>query len=107
MSNGPPRIFDPVALARARVRAERMTRDLFLVREAAEGVAARVSPVNRRLVEAVDVDPFVAAAPALRPLAENWSFATLHPSEMLKSGRTGVDLVTSVLGLHSINDLPG
>jgi SAM-dependent methyltransferase len=107
MNGGPPRIFDPVALSRARVRAERMAGDLFLVREAAEGVAARVSPVNRRLVEAVDIDHFSTAAPALSPLAESWSFATFDPSELLKSGRIGVDLVTSVLGLHSINDLPG
>ena len=107
MSNGPPRIFDPVALARAKVRAERMTGDLFLVREAAEGVAARVSPVNRRFADAIDIDPFAAAKPAITPLADTWSYASFDRDERLNSNKAGVDLVTSVLGLHSINDLPG
>src|SRR5262245_4371054 len=106
-SGPPPRIFDPVALAQAKVRAERMTGDLFLVREAAEGVAARVSPVNRSFAAAVDIEPFAASAPILRPLADTWSHARFDPNERLHSGWNGVDLVTSVLGLHSINDLPG
>jgi SAM-dependent methyltransferase len=107
MNNGPPRIFDPVALARARVRAERMTGDLFLIREAAEGVIARVSPVNRSFVEAIDIEPFTASGPILRPLADVWSSASFDQNERLCSARNGVDLVTSILGLHSINDLPG
>jgi SAM-dependent methyltransferase len=107
MKNGPPRIFDPVALARAKLRAERMTGDLVLVREAAEGVAARVSPVNRRFVDAVDIEPFAAAKPILGPLADAWRFASFESDERLDIRESGVDLVTSVLGLHSINDLPG
>src|SRR5579864_4486599 len=107
MSSEPPRIFDPIALARAKVRAERMVGDLLLVREAAEGVAARVSPVNRRFGKAADIDPFTAARPVLSPLADTWSSARFNPSERLESPVSSVDLVTSVLGLHSINDLPG
>ena len=84
-----------------------MTGDLFLVREAAEGVAARVSPVNRSFVEAVDIEPFAASALVLRSLAETWSSASFDPNEQLTSSPNGADLVTSVLGLHSINDLPG
>jgi hypothetical protein len=83
-----------------------MTGDLFLVREAAEGVVARVSPVNRSFVEAIDIEPFAASAPILRPLAETWTSASFD-HEQLNSERNGVDLVTSILGLHSINDLPG
>lgn len=107
MSSGPPRIFDPIALARARVRAERMTGDSFLVREAAEGLAARVSPVNRRFTDAVDIEPFPAAKPTLMLLADTWTSASFDANERLSSAHGGVDLATSVLGLHSINDLPG
>src|SRR5215467_11851211 len=107
MSGGPPRIFDSVAVARAKLRAERMMGDLFLIREAAEGLAARVSPVNRRFVDAVDIEPFAAAKAILAPLADTWSPASFDPNERLASDRSGVDLVTSVLALHSINDLPG
>jgi hypothetical protein len=107
MSSGPPRIFDPVALARAKVRAERMMGDLFLIREAAEGVAARVSPVNRPLLDAVDIEPFGGTKSILGPLARNWTVASFDSNERLESCQHGVDLVTSVLRLHSINDLPG
>ena len=107
MNGEPPRIFDPVALARAKGRAERRAGDRVLVREAAEGVAARVSPVNRHFGEAADIDPFAAAWPILHPLADTWSSAHFDPNERLQSQASGVDLVTSVLGLHSINDLPG
>ena len=84
-----------------------MSGDVFLVREAAEGLAARISPVNRTFAEAVDIEPFAAAKPILDHIADNWTPAIFDPDERLQARQNNVDLVTSVLGLHSINDLPG
>jgi len=107
MKSVPPRIFDPIARARERARAERMDGDLFLVREAAQGVAGRVVPVNRYFARAIDIEPFAGTAPILKPLAGSWSIASFDRDETLIAEWSGVDLVTSLLCLHSINDLPG
>src|ERR1700722_408685 len=104
---GPPRIFDREALARARARAERMKQTMFLTTEAAEGVAARIAPINRPLVSAVDIDGFAQAEAALRPLAREWSRGSFSNLEGLETDARHADLVTSVLGLHAVNDLPG
>jgi SAM-dependent methyltransferase len=86
MSDGPPRIFDAKAIALHRARAARIGGDAFLSREAADGVAARLSGIRRdfpRRLEMVLGDGEHVEAP--------------YP----------LDLLTSVLTLHSVNDLPG
>ena len=86
MADGPPRIFDSKAIALHRARAARIQGDAFLAHEAAEGVAARLATVTRafpRRMELVLGDGERLAAP--EPL----------------------DLLTSVLMLHAVNDLPG
>jgi SAM-dependent methyltransferase len=107
MNTGPPRIFDREALARARVRAERMRQTMFLAAEAGEGIAARIAPINKPLIRAVDIDGLAAAQAVLRPLARQWSQASLSNLEVLETSERDVDLVTSVLGLQTVNDLPG
>ncbi|MEJ1969826.1 MAG: methyltransferase domain-containing protein [Rhizomicrobium sp.] len=88
MSQGPPpRIFDAKALTMHRARAARRGGDGFLAAEAAEGLAARlagvVRPFERRMKLVLDQDECVAGAP------------------------DSLDLLTSVLTLHAVNDLPG
>ena len=86
MTDGPPRIFDRNAIALHRARAARIGGDAFLVHEAADGLTARLAGIKRdfpRRMELVFDGGERVAAP--EPL----------------------DLLTSVLTLHSVNDLPG
>src|SRR5215471_17477446 len=86
MNDGPPRIFDTDAIALHRARAERIGGDWFLLREAVDGLATRLGGITRtfpRRMELVLDDGERVVAP--EPL----------------------DLMTSVLTLHTVNDLPG
>lgn len=89
MSDGPPRIFDNHALTLHRERARRIAGDAFLRREAADGLADRLGAVRRSFTHALDVDRHLDAA------------------ERLAAAPAAFDLATSVLSLHSVNDLPG
>ncbi len=89
MTSGPPRIFDRKAVALHRARAMRTNGDTFLAREAAEGLAERLGAVQR---------PF-----AHRLILED----VLGEDERLDAAPESADLVTSVLSLHAVNDLPG
>ncbi|HXC56064.1 MAG TPA: methyltransferase domain-containing protein [Rhizomicrobium sp.] len=89
MNQGPPQIFDPTALARHRARALRLGGDAFLAREAAEGVAARLSGVKRTFARVLELEGALGGDERLAAAPEAW------------------DLVTSVLSLHAVNDLPG
>src|SRR5438552_53624 len=102
-----PRIFDRVALARVRARAERSREEAFLVREAAEGVAARLAPINRTFEHATDIDGRSATKAILRPFARAWTDVQLSQDEVLQSEGVQFDLATSLLSLHFANDLPG
>jgi SAM-dependent methyltransferase len=86
MSDRPPRIFDTDVVALHRARAGRIAGDQFLLHEAADGLAERLDGIRRdfphRMELVLDADERVVAPEPL-------------------------DLLTSVLTLHAVNDLPG
>ena len=105
MANGPPRLFDSHAQAMRRARAARMAGDRFLLREATEGIADRLAPVNRTFASALAVDG--RAADALPNSATTWSTAAFDADDRLVIAGGGFDLAVSILSLHALNDLPG
>jgi len=115
MSSAPPRIFDRAAYRARRSRATRLQGDIFLAEDAAAQIAFRLAAVNRRFKLALDVHSQPRTFSILQPLAEAWvrtGFAVDVPSvigdeESLPFADASFDLVTSVLGLHAVNDLPG
>jgi SAM-dependent methyltransferase len=115
MSAGPPRIFDSVAYRARRARAARGGGDVFLAQEAAERLAERLSAIDRCFERGLDLHSRGAVFPALQPLARKWvrnGFPWDAPSviagdEALPFEEESFDLVTSVLSLHAVNDLPG
>ena len=104
MTNGVPRIFDAHAQAQHRARAARMAADRFLVREALEGIKARLAPVKRPFATALSLDG--DGSGALEDIAASWRAASFGKDEVLDAGN-GYDLAVSVLRLHGMNDLPG
>jgi SAM-dependent methyltransferase len=115
MSQRPPRIFDPVAYRSRRARAVRLEGDVFLARDAAGQLAERLAAINRRFTLALDSHSRAAVFALLQPFAERWvrtGFAWDKPSviadeETAPFADGSFDLVTSVLSLHAVNDLPG
>lgn len=115
MSSGPPRIFDPQAYRRARERAAGLDGDIFLAQDVAGHVAERLGAINRRFARGLDLHSRAAVFPTLQPFANSWvrtGFAWDRPTvvgddEMLPFVENSFDVVTSVLSLHSVNDLPG
>jgi len=115
MSDGPPRIFDSTAYRARRSRAARLDGDIFLAQEAAGHIAERLGAINRRFARGLDLHSRAPVFPTLRPFADAWvrtGFAADNPSviagtEALPFAEAGFDLVTSVLSLHAVNDLPG
>jgi SAM-dependent methyltransferase len=105
MTSGPPRIFDKHAQALHRARAARLQGERFLVNEALEGVTDRLMPVNRTFATALSLDEH--AASALQGLAGIWRVGIFGQDEQLVAGDSGYDLAVGILGLHSLNDLPG
>ena len=85
MADGPPRIFDHKARALHRARAA--GGDAFLANEAEAGLEERIGAVMR---------PF-----------ENRLEFTLDADEHIAAEAGSLDLITSVLNLHAVNDLPG
>src|ERR1700674_1710395 len=115
MSTPPPRFFDRAAYRARRSRATRSQGDIFLAEDAAAQLASRLGAVNRHFKLGLDVHSRPRIFPILQPLAEAWvrtGFAVEAPSviadeEGLPFADSSFDLVTSVLGLHTVNDLPG
>lgn len=107
MVSGVPQIFDRKALSRARARAAKTNGDMFLVREAVEGLADRLSAVNRNFERGASVDGADIASTPLGHYAGAWTHVGLEQDEALDLSAGNYDLVVSVLGLHTINDLPG
>jgi SAM-dependent methyltransferase len=105
MKDGPPRIFDVHAQALRRARAARMSGDRFLVREAADGIKARLAPVNRTFSKALALDE--NASEALHGVAATVQAGRIGPDGRLVGGDGDVDLVVAILSLHGLNDLPG
>jgi len=107
MTNGPPRIFDRHAMTLRRLRAQRIAADRFLVEQAAEGLSSRLKAVRRTFVSGIDLDGSDTSFAIIRPHASNWLRVLLQDDESLVGEARQFDLVTSVLSLHAVNDLPG
>jgi len=105
MTEGPPRIFDTHARAMRKARAARMAGERFLLREAVEGIRARLAPVNRTFATALSLDGH--GAEALQDVAGGWQTAAFGPGERLEAEGSGYDLAVGLLSLHALNDLPG
>ncbi len=115
MSSGPPRIFDSQAYRRARERAARLDGDIFLAQDVAGHVAERLGAINRHFGRGLDLHSRAGVFPTLAPFADSWvrtGFVWDRPSvvaddELLPFAEGSFDVVTSVLSLHAVNDLPG
>jgi SAM-dependent methyltransferase len=115
----PPLIFDRQAYASRRRRADLGNVQSFLLDEAVESVLERISTANRRFEHALDLGSRPASFAQLEPLAKSWLRTTLSPpksstspvvvadEEFLPFADASFDLVTSILSLHAVNDLPG
>jgi SAM-dependent methyltransferase len=108
--DGPPQIFDRRAYARHRARAG----ESFLVRDAAEGLAARLAAVTKRFEHGLDLSSRDESFALLKPFAANWTRTFLSgdggvvaEEDALPFAPESFDLVMSVLSLHAVNDLPG
>jgi SAM-dependent methyltransferase len=112
-----PIIFDRKAYAARRLKAGRAGGDSFLVRQAADNLAERLSAVNRCFRRALDLGSRRKSFATLAPLADHWvrtssapggeSVSLVADEEFLPFAPHSFDLVTSVLALHAVNDLPG
>lgn len=115
MSMAPPRIFDRIAYRARRRRAALLNGDHFLAKEAADQIALRLVAVTRRFARGLDLHSRARIFPILEPIARSWvrtGYAWDAPTviadeEALPFADGSFDLVTSVLSLHSVNDLPG
>jgi SAM-dependent methyltransferase len=111
-----PQIFDRALYRLRRARGQRFGEDRFLLREAADGLSDRLGAVRRRFHSALDLASSPESRRCLTPHAEQWTQLTLAArdggqligdEEALPFGMQRFDLVTSVLSLHAVNDLPG
>ena len=98
----PPKIFDSAAYARARAKGGTS----FLAREATDGIAERLLAMNRGFALALDIGSRDESFAALAPRAAHWE-RTNFSGEVLGQEPERFDLITSVLALHAVNDLPG
>lgn len=105
--SNPPKIFDHKAYALKRERSARLGASSFLLRDAAEHLAFRLSAVNRRLESGLDLQSRDESFLLLSPFAQQWARLSLPDTEVLEAAPQSFDLVTNVLSLHAINDLPG
>lgn len=111
----PHRIFDRGEYRQRRRRRFETEPDLFLLNETAEQVAARVASINRRFAHALDLNSRPQSLNHLRDAAGTWTRAgfdeaaadVIADDEFLPFADETFDLVTSILSLHSVNDLPG
>jgi SAM-dependent methyltransferase len=107
MTDGPPRIFDRSAIEHRRARARQLAGDVFLVREAAEGLSERLSSVRRTFSDGLELGAQNVLFSTLHPLAKNWSQLALQRDETITAKSEQFDLIVSGLLLHNVNDLPG
>jgi SAM-dependent methyltransferase len=110
----PHRIFDRAAYRRRRARERAVGSDQFLVREAAEQLSTRIASINRCFASALDLNTRAQSFEILRSSAQNWTRSgsadqvdIVADEEFLPFTDATFDLVTSVLSLHAVNDLPG
>ena len=111
----PPRIFDRQAYRARRTRAASGGSDLILIEDTAAQAALRISAINRRFARGLDLHSRATAFAGLQPLADTWvrtgnfsdSPSAITDDEWLPFADESFDLVTSILSLHAVNDLPG
>jgi SAM-dependent methyltransferase len=103
-----PRIFDSRAYAMRRTRTARRGGTSFLEAEVAENLSERLSAVKRQFTNALDLNSRDAAFQVMQGHAANWTRTPVTAQERALPFTSGTfDLVTSVLSLHALNDLPG
>jgi SAM-dependent methyltransferase len=119
-----PILFDRVLLRARLRRAAALGPATFLLDRVAEDFADRLAPVLRQFARALDlatptdvvrralmpsgkIDRFVVAAPVAQPSATPGEWQVVADAEALPFGDDSLDLVTSGLALHAVNDLPG
>ena len=110
-----PRIFDRRAYRIRRARAVRAEGDAILVGETGDQVGLRIAAINRRFMRGLDLHSRREAFPSLEPLADSWTRtgnrpdkpAVIADDEWLPFADGSFDLITSILSLHAVNDLPG
>lgn len=107
MDPGLPRLFDRAAVDKHRARARRIGGEPFLALQSAEGIAERLTAINRRFRHGLLLDTLSPVNAVLAGFAETWDQATLEESERVPAGRESYDLAASVLSFHTVNDLPG
>jgi SAM-dependent methyltransferase len=111
----PPRIFDRRAYRARRARAVRARGDAILVSDTADQAALRIGAMNRRFTRGLDLHFRREAFPVLAPLADGWirtgndtdAPSVISDDEWLPFADESFDLITSILSLHAVNDLPG
>jgi SAM-dependent methyltransferase len=101
---GPPRIFDRKALALHRERARRLGGYSYLGVDAAESIGGRLGMIRRQFADVLDLDGYYRnRAPLARPRVHK----DLDENETFDAPPESFDLILSLLGLHTVNDLPG
>jgi SAM-dependent methyltransferase len=110
----PHQIFDRQAYRRRRARELPAGPDPFLVHEAAEQLSTRLGSINRCFSSALDLNSRRQSFALLRSAAQTWLRSgnagqadVAADDEFLPFRGGSFDLVTSVLSLHAVNDLPG
>ncbi len=111
----PHRIFDRRAYRQRRRRFRGTESDLILLKETAEQIAARIASINRRFAHALDLNSRKQSFDHLQNAAGSWTRAGFDPAaadaiaddELVPFADESFDLVTSILSLHLVNDLPG
>ena len=111
----PPRIFDRQAYRARRMRAASAGNNLILVEDTAAQAALRISAINRRFARGLDLNSRAHAFAAIQPLADSWvrtgnfsdAPSAITDDEWLPFADESFDLITSILSLHAVNDLPG
>jgi SAM-dependent methyltransferase len=119
-ASGAPAIFDRGLLRVRQGRARRLGPVTFLAEHVAQDLAERLRAVVRSFPVAVDLGTpgdvlldTLAQAPAIGRLlsvkatGHDGACAVVADEEMLPFADASIDLVTSVLALHMVNDLPG
>lgn len=113
MKSGPPIIFDRRTY---RARRRRAAGEAFLAVSVAEQLGERLAAVNRRFSSALDLGSRAESFAVLQGAAQSWvraaPVALAHANivaadDLLPFADGSFDLVTSILGLHAVNDLPG
>ena len=112
MTAGPPQIFDRPLYFKRRACASGTD---FLVADVGEQIAERIRAINSRFHCALDLSSRSESFRRLCGCADRWirtGFAAIGcdvvaDDETLPFGESTFDLISSILSLHAVNDLPG